>query len=40
MGCDDEVNYIPRCLDIFFDNLIRMTKDEELDNLVDRNLGY
>ena len=40
MGCDDEENYIPRCLDIFFENLIRMTKGEELDNLVDRNLGY
>ena len=40
MGCDDENNYIHRCFDIFFENLIRMSKGEKLDNLVDRKLGY
>lgn len=40
MGCDDEDNYIHRCFDIFFENLVRMANGEELDNVVDRNLGY
>ena len=40
MGCDDEENYIHRCFDIFFENLIRMSRGEPLDNLVDRNRGY
>ncbi len=40
MGCDDEDNYIHRCFDIFFENLIRMAKGEQLENLVDRELGY
>lgn len=40
MGCDDEENYIHRCFDIFFENLVRMAEGEELDNVVDRNLGY
>lgn len=40
MGCDDEDNYIPRCFDIFFENLVRMANGEELDNVVDPNLGY
>lgn len=40
MGCDDEENYIHRCFDIFFENLVRMANGEELDNVVDRNLGY
>ena len=40
MGCDDEDNYIHRCFDIFLENLVRMANGEELDNVVDRNLGY
>lgn len=40
MGCDDEDNYIHRCFDIFFENLVRMANGEDLDNVVDRNLGY
>lgn len=40
MGCDDEENYIARCLDLFFGNLISLHEGEELENLVDRELGY
>ncbi len=40
MGCDDEENYMHRCFDIFFENLIRMTKGEELANQIDRELGF
>jgi phosphoglycerate dehydrogenase-like enzyme len=34
MGCDDEENYIARCLDIFCENLIRDAKGETLYNLI------
>ncbi|MDL2293027.1 D-2-hydroxyacid dehydrogenase [Ruminococcaceae bacterium OttesenSCG-928-D13] len=40
MGCDDEVNYIPRCIDIFFRNLARLPRGEELENQLDPELGF
>ena len=37
---DDEEAYVPRCLDIFFDNAKRMLAGKPLRNLVDTKLGY
>jgi phosphoglycerate dehydrogenase-like enzyme len=37
---DDGRAYVPRCLDIFFDNLRRYLGGRPLRNVVDRRLGY
>lgn len=37
---DDAVSYVPRCLDIFFDNLRRYLAGRPLRNRVDPALGY
>ncbi len=37
---DDEVAYVPRCLDIFFDNVKRLVAGRPLRNVVDTKLGY
>jgi phosphoglycerate dehydrogenase-like enzyme len=37
---DDGRAYVPRCLDIFFDNLRRYLAGRPLRNVVDRSLGY
>jgi phosphoglycerate dehydrogenase-like enzyme len=37
---DDGRAYVPRCLDIFFDNLRRYLAGRPLRNVVDRRLGY
>jgi phosphoglycerate dehydrogenase-like enzyme len=37
---DDPSQYLPRALDIFFDNLRRMLEGRELKNVIDRSLGY
>jgi len=37
---DDGVAYVPRCLDIFFDNLRRYIGGRPLRNVVDRTQGY
>jgi phosphoglycerate dehydrogenase-like enzyme len=37
---DDESAYVPRCLDIFFDNVKRMVAGRPLRNVVDTRLGY
>jgi phosphoglycerate dehydrogenase-like enzyme len=37
---DDGVRYIPRCLDIFFDNLGRHLSGRKLRNIVDLTIGY
>ena len=37
---DDEEAYVPRCLDIFFDNVKRMVAGRPLRNVVDTKLGY
>jgi phosphoglycerate dehydrogenase-like enzyme len=37
---DDGVAYVPRCLDIFFDNLRRYVGGRTLRNVVDRAQGY
>ena len=37
---DDEEAYVPRCLDIFFDNAKRMLAGQALRNVVDTRLGY
>ena len=40
VSSDDPANYLPRALDIFFDNLGRMLNGRELNNVIDRSLGY
>jgi phosphoglycerate dehydrogenase-like enzyme len=37
---DDLVHYVPRCLDIFFDNLGRYLRGRPLRNQIDPALGY
>ena len=37
---DDAVHYVPRCLDIFFDNVGRYLRGRPLRNRVDPTLGY
>ncbi len=37
---DDEEAYVPRCLDIFFDNVKRMVAGRPLRNVVDTKIGY
>ena len=37
---DDPSQYLPRALDIFFDNLGRMLDGRALKNVIDRTLGY
>jgi len=37
---DDPSQYLPRALDIFFDNLRRMLDGREMKNVIDRSLGY
>jgi phosphoglycerate dehydrogenase-like enzyme len=37
---DDESVYVPRCLDIFVDNLNRFSRGKPLNNVVDPKLGY
>ena len=37
---DDGVEYVPRCLDIFFDNLGRYLADRPLRNRIDPAVGY
>ena len=36
----DPVNYGPRCMDIFFDNLARYRAGRKLRNIIDMNRGY
>jgi phosphoglycerate dehydrogenase-like enzyme len=40
VSSDDPANYLPRALDIFFENLGRMLNGEKMANVIDRSLGY
>jgi phosphoglycerate dehydrogenase-like enzyme len=40
MSSDDAITYVPRTLDLVFDNLRRLLAGEPLLNIVDPNLGY
>jgi phosphoglycerate dehydrogenase-like enzyme len=40
VSSDDPAHYLPRALDIFFENLRRMLNGEEMTNVIDRSLGY
>ena len=40
MGCDDEENYIGRTFDIVMENILRLTRGEVLENLIDSDRGY
>ncbi len=40
ISSDDSARYMPRALDIFFENLQRMIDGVPLRNVIDRNLGY
>jgi phosphoglycerate dehydrogenase-like enzyme len=40
VSSDDPANYLPRALDIFFDNLRLMQNGQEMNNVIDRSLGY
>lgn len=40
VSSDDPAQYLPRALDIFFDNLQRMLNGEEMRNVIDPALGY
>lgn len=40
VSSDDPAQYLPRALDIFFDNLQRMLSGEEMRNVIDPALGY
>lgn len=40
VSSDDPANYLPRALDIFFDNLGCMLNGREMNNVIDRSLGY
>lgn len=40
VSSDDPAQYLPRALDIFFDNLQRMLDGKEMRNVIDPALGY
>jgi hypothetical protein len=40
VSSDDPAQYLPRALDIFFNNLQRMLNGEEMRNVIDPALGY
>jgi phosphoglycerate dehydrogenase-like enzyme len=40
VSSDDPASYLPRALDIFFENLRRMVNGEDMINVIDRSLGY
>jgi len=40
ISSDDPAHYLPRALDIFFENFRRMLSGEEMANVIDRSLGY
>lgn len=40
ISSDDPAQYLPRALDIFFDNFRRMLDGAPLRNVIDRSLGY